>query len=277
MRKDVVKSEYEQLMRNIKKFEVLSKEEEYDLFIKFKNGDMNARDQIIKCNLRLVASIASYYASNADDASVLFQEGIFGLLRAMEKFDPSRNIKFSTYATSWIKETMYRYLLNDNYIKIPEWIVLLGKRVKRYSDYYYSMEGVYPTNELLSEKFNTSIKNIIIAKAIFNTPISVNNTCKLNNEEVDLRIEIPDKVNIETEATNNILKEEIFELLDNTLTVQEKQVIFKRFGLDDNKYLSVQETADSINLSFNKVITHEKNALRKIRKSGVERFKNYLS
>ena len=276
MKKDIVKEEFKQLLKDIRKYDVLTKEEEQKLFIAYNNGDKTARQKLINSNLRLVASNAFVHSVDDNERFVLFQEGVFGLIKAIEKFDISLDLKFSTYATPWIKQSMQRYMLNNNYKKIPEWMCILSKNIINYSNYYYSINGIYPTNEELSEHLKTPINNIITAKNVCTLPISINTPQNINSDDSSIFLDIPDYISVEKEATNNILKQELMQLLDNTLTELEKKIIIKRFGLNDNKYSSIKEIAKDINLNYNKVFTEEQNALRKIRKSDIKRFKDYL-
>jgi len=148
-------------LREISKFETLSREEEHELGIRARNGDQEAMNKLIRANLKFVVKIASRYQNRGLSLSELISEGNIGLIKAIEKFDPDKDIKLISYAIWWIRQRiMLAVSEKSSLIRVP-----LGKsssfhRIKATQDRIYTETGETPSNEELSEVMNIPKKSI---------------------------------------------------------------------------------------------------------------------
>ena len=134
LRSDAVQSPLETYLREINETPLLSAEEERQLAYRIEDGDSEARDRMVRANLRLVVNIARSYTGKGLGLQDLIEEGNLGLLRAVEGFDPSMNTRFSTYASYWIKQSIKRALVNTaKTIRIPAYMVELLAKWRRAS------------------------------------------------------------------------------------------------------------------------------------------------
>lgn len=136
---------------------ILTHEETCELFVKFAGGDMAARDKLVSSNQRLVWKIARGYQNRGIDVEDLVQEGLMGLMKATEKFDIKRGVKFSTYATWWIKQGIGRYITNNGpAIRIPAHVVGLSMRIRRATEEFKQEFGMDPMIPELAELVGAS-------------------------------------------------------------------------------------------------------------------------
>ena len=211
--------------------ELLTKGQEEELFEKIKNGDIEAKNEVITKNLRLVISEAKKYVGSGMDFLDLIQEGNIGLITAIEKFDIAKGCRFSTYATWWIKQAITRSILEKRRtVKIPAHQENRIKLLKDYNNEYYRDNGKYPTKEEIATYLHWD-KNVVentisMAKTkmvLLSTPISDDS----DDELVDF---IEDKDEID--ADKIIFSKQILEAIENSnLTEREKEILYLRFGI----------------------------------------------
>ena len=148
-------------LEEIQETKVLTTLEEKELFDRFNNGDFEARNKIIKHNLRLVISIAKKYSFNNISLLDLIQDGNIGLIKAIDRFDSSKGVKFSTYATFWIKEEILGSIA-DKYstVRLPQYVFDILNKVNEIKENYKAKHGVEITIEELSKKLNISIDSL---------------------------------------------------------------------------------------------------------------------
>ena len=176
-------------MKDIKDIQVPTAEEEYELCKKSSEGDINARNELVVKNLKLVVSIAKYYSKDRNEFLDLIQEGNLGLITATEKFDYKLGFRFSTYATWWIKQAITRYKSNNDLIRIPVHMKELMSKTNRIITKYVTVYNDEPSDEYLAEQLSTANKKITvetveaIKKNIYMNQISSLNT--LVSEEGD--------------------------------------------------------------------------------------------
>lgn len=215
--------------------ELLTKGQEEELFKKIKNGDIEAKNEVITKNLRLVISEAKKYVGSGMDFLDLIQEGNIGLITAIEKFDIAKGCRFSTYATWWIKQAITRSILEKRRtVKIPAHQENRIKLLKDYNNEYYRDNGKYPTKEEIATYLHWD-KNVVentisMAKTkmvLLSTPISDDS----DDELVDF---IEDKDEID--ADKIIFSKQILEAIENSnLTEREKEILYLRFGIYDGE------------------------------------------
>src|SRR5256714_12512371 len=161
-------SPLETYLRDINETPLLGAEEEKELAYRIEEGDTEARDHLVRANLRLVVNIARGYAGKGLGLEDLIAEGNLGLLRAVQGFDPTMNTRFSTYASYWIKQSIKRALVNTaKTIRIPAYMVELLAKWRRAAAQLQEQLGRAPTQEEVAKSLNLPKKKInIIKKAI---------------------------------------------------------------------------------------------------------------
>lgn len=264
----------ENYLRNIKRYKVLNRDEERNLITRAKQGDDLAKDQIICCNIRLVASIVlKHYRHREIPELDLIQEGTFGLIKALEKYDLNTNYKFSTYAYSWIKQFIDRFLLTKGRnIYIP---IKMQEKIKEYRKKELEFENKYkrkPTYEEISNITGYDQSTIQLIEA--NLSDSISYDAQINTDEDDSFLDLipdknktPDEIYLE-KSQKQILFKAIYEA---GLTAREKDVIQRRFGFN-GKIQTLESIGNIYGLSRERVRIIEKNALTKLQKY----FKKYV-
>lgn len=264
----------ENYLRNIKRYKVLNRDEERNLITRAKQGDDLAKDQIICCNIRLVASIVlKHYRHREIPELDLIQEGTFGLIKALEKYDLNTNYKFSTYAYSWIKQFIDRLLLTKGRnIYIP---IKMQEKIKEYRKKELEFENKYkrkPTCEEISNITGYDQSTIQLIEA--NLSDSISYDAQINTDEDDSFLDLipdknktPDEIYLE-KSQKQILFKAIYEA---GLTAREKDVIQRRFGFN-GKIQTLESIGNIYGLSRERVRIIEKNALTKLQKY----FKKYV-
>ena len=254
-------------LKEIGKIKLLKSEEEKQLgkLIKEKK-DIVAKRKLIQANLRLVVSIAKRYVGQGVLFMDLVQEGSIGLIRAAEKFDYSKNFKFSTYATGWIKQSIIRAIANHSKtIRIP---VHMADKIRKYKSAYVILSsdfGREPTEQELADFLCVSISKLQkIRNSIILEPMSLETSV---TDDLCLRDFIEDKScnNPEEQTKDTFLKLGIPELF-NVLTEREKSVITHRFGINFEKPKTLAEVGDMLGYSKERIRQIEENALTKMRR-----------
>lgn len=264
----------ENYLRNIKRYKVLNRDEERNLITRAKQGDDLAKDQIICCNIRLVASIVlKHYRHREIPELDLIQEGTFGLIKALEKYDLNTNYKFSTYAYSWIKQFIDRFLLTKGRnIYIP---IKMQQKIKEYRKKELEFENKYKRKPICEEISNiTGYDQSTIQLIEANLSDSISYDAQINTDEEDSFLDLipdknktPDEIYLE-KSQKQILFKAIYEA---GLTAREKDVIQRRFGFN-GKIQTLESIGNIYGLSRERVRIIEKNALTKLQKY----FKKYV-
>ena len=257
---DIVK-----LYLNNLNFSVLSEEEERNLFIKYREGDKNAKEQIIEHNLRLVVSIAKKYSNNREELLDLISEGNLGLLRAVDKFDLNKNCKFSTYATWWIKQAITRAI--DEKRRIVKLPVYFGQTILTYKRVRKQLEQILyeePSDDLIAEKMGISIEQLQFIKGYEHDVGSLNSYV---GEEDDAEIGdfVPSEEDaVETSVLDKIMIEGMYELLNLCSTNErDKDIMYKRFGIGgEEREHTLEETAQIYGITRERVRQIESKMLR---------------
>ena len=264
----------ENYLRNIKRYKVLNRDEERNLITRAKQGDDLAKDQIICCNIRLVASIVlKHYRYREIPELDLIQEGTFGLIKSLDKYDLNTNYKFSTYAYSWIKQFIDRFLLTKGRnIYIP---IKMQQKIKEYRKKELEFENKYkrkPTYEEISNITGYDQSTIQLIEA--NLSDSISYDAQINTDEDNSFLDlIPDKNKTPDEIyLEKSQKQILFKAINEAgLTAREKDVIQRRFGFN-GKIQTLESIGNIYGLSRERVRIIEKNALTKLQKY----FKRYV-
>ena len=266
-------------LREIGKMPVLKQKMELELARKVHKGDSKAKQDLIRHNLRLVVSIAKKYLNRGMSFLDLIQEGNLGLIKAIEKFDPERGYKLSTYATWWIRQAITRSLSDKSRtIRIPvhmvELLSKLKKTIKRLSEKY----GQSPTEEDIVREINIDVSKIKDILQIMETPISLNSPVNASGEEGNLEDFISDNENMTPECMANgmLLGMNINRAL-KCLTLKEAAVIRLRFGLDCGHERTLEEVGKILGVTRERIRQLEFRALKKLRQPGAcENLKDYF-
>ena len=260
-----------QYLRSLGNYEVLkSKDAEVELAKRVAEGDQDAVDELVQCNLKLVVSIAKHYTNRGMDILDLIQEGNLGLIKAINKFDYEKGFKFSTYATWWIRQAITRALADQaRTIRIPVHMVETINKISRAQRRLVQELNRDPTPEEISEFLNLpnlTPDKIREIQLIALDPVSLE---KPVGEEEDSHVGdfIVDKDNqLPNEYTNQVLKAERINLvLDQFLNEREARVIRLRYGLEDGRTHTLEEVGKEFQVTRERIRQIEGKALKKLR------------
>ncbi len=268
----------------IEHIQLLTPEEEISLSQKTHSGTTGseeARHKMIRSNLRLVIAIAKRYAHMGLAFSDLVEEGNIGLMRAVEKFDPKRGYRFSTYASWWIKQAMMRALSNQGKtIRIPVYMYDIISKWRRVRDALMQRLNRMPTRREIAKVLEIptakvkEVENIVNRPSSLNTPISLDGTAEL----IDM---IEDDVNRNPDSqVGEILKTERIGKLMAALDEREREILSRRFGLNEHSAHTLEEVASFFGVTRERIRQIEAVVLKKIRAQlslEGDQFENYLS
>lgn len=257
-------------LREIGKIPLLNAEEELALAQKVVAGDKRAKDKMAEANMRLVVSIAKRYSGRGLDFLDLIQEGHTGLLRAVEKFDPDKGFKFSTYATWWIRQAITRAIADQaRTIRIPVHMVETINKLLR-------------TQRRMTQELNREPSIDELAKELEMEPEKVEHVMKIKQDISSLDagvgrdgdedenvlgdfIEDEESATPEESAASQLLKEQVQSVLSN-LSDREQKIIRMRFGLDNGKSHTLEEVGQEFAVTRERIRQIEAKALAKLRK-----------
>lgn len=258
-------SPLETYLREINETPLLSAKEERELARGIGQGDVRARDHMVRANLRLVVNIARGYIGKGLGLQDLIEEGNLGLLRAVEGFDPEMGTRFSTYASYWIKQSIKRALINSaKTIRIPAYMVELLSKWRRASARLTEELGRSPTQEEVGRILGLPRKKLpIIKKAIqiYNSTPQSDQTdagWSLGEMVMDERLKAPDEELLDHDVLSTAL-----ELLEH-LDTREATVLRLRFGLGDTQAHTLKEIGAELGLTRERVRQIETEALAKL-------------
>ena len=257
-------------LREIGKIPLLSAEEEMDLARRIVEGDKKAKDKMAEANMRLVVSIAKRYSGRGLDFLDLIQEGNTGLLRAVEKFDPDKGFKFSTYATWWIRQAITRAIADQaRTIRIPVHMVETINKLLRTQRRMTQELNREPTIEELSKELDMEPEKIEYVIKIKQDISSLDAGVGRDGEDDDSVLQDfivdEDTVSPEDSASNQLLKEQVQEIL-SSLSDREQKIVRMRFGLDNGKNHTLEEVGQEFAVTRERIRQIEAKALAKLRK-----------
>ncbi len=244
---------------NTSEIKVLSEEEKNDLFIKLKNGNKNARDKLAEGNLKLVLSILKKYQNRCDNMDDLFQIGCVGLMKAIDNFDLSHNVKFSTYAVPLILGEIRRYLRDNSNLRISRSIKDLAYKILKLKEEYFMDAGKELTNEETAKKLGVDEIDVIIALDAMKDPVSMFEPIYNNGgETIYLEDQLESK---KDKSTNWDLVISLTDAIDD-LKGKERRIITDRYLFGKTQ----MEIAEEIGISQAQVSRLEKGGIENIKK-----------
>jgi len=266
-------------LREIGKIPLLTAEEELALAQRVVSGDKLAKDQMAEANMRLVVSIAKRYVGRGLDLLDLIQEGNTGLLRAVEKFDPDRGFKFSTYATWWIRQAITRAIADQaRTIRIPVHMVETINKLLRTQRRLTQELNREPTNDEIAAAMEMDVDKVEHIMKIKQDISSLDASVRDDEEDSVLGdfIEDEDAKTPTESASEQLLKEQVKQIL-GSLTEREQKILKLRFGLEDGKSHTLEEVGQEFSVTRERIRQIEAKALAKLRKhKDTRRLHEYL-
>jgi len=251
------------------------------LFLKYEKGNSEVINDILLINDQLVISIARKYYNKfieyieLDD---LIQEGRLGLYEAIIRFDVNKGYNFSTYATYWIRKNIQTYIFSNLRLgTISNYYILKALKMKQFIESYYLENNVYPTNEIISEKLDIPVGQIVDLRILLKNEQSLD--CLINNEEGEEMSSLLDILEscdcVEEKVMNDYLHRILIKIIDN-LNERDKFILLNRYGLLTGKTMTQEEIGEIFGSTRQSVYQLEKQALQKIKykclKNGLKDF-----
>jgi len=257
-------------MRQATRLPLLSPKAERALLERWARGDTSARERLVEANLRLVFSVARKYTRPGLSLSDLVQEGTIGLIRAIDKFDASRNVRLSTYAVWWIRHSIERFILDKGaVIRLPAHIAGQVQKIAKATDRLRREVGKEPSAEEVAEATGYSTVVVESAASLDRQPLSLD---QLVSEEQETRLsELVADSGVETaEAViERVAVEQDVRAALLDLEPREREILVLRFGLDGQPPRTLREVGGKVGLTSERVRQIERVAAQKLRRRGL--------
>ncbi|MBT3340707.1 MAG: sigma-70 family RNA polymerase sigma factor [Planctomycetes bacterium] len=257
----------ETYLREIDEVSLLTAEEEVTLGRLVQKGDADAREHMIRANLRLVVSVAKRFSNRGLALPDLIAEGNLGLLKAVEKFDPEAGFRFSTYATWWIQQTIRRSLINTvKTVRVPSYMVEILTKWNRATESLRSTLGRKPSNKEIADEVGLNDRSRKVVEQTLSsqsaaadiTAEGVRPPTQLSDTQFNYDRRQPDDIAIENDALQTL--KELLDLIDPL----EAQVVRLRYGLSGDRPSTLESIAQELNISRERVRQIEAATLRKL-------------
>jgi RNA polymerase primary sigma factor len=258
---------------------LLTPEEELELAERARNGDEEAKQKLVEANMRLVMNIAKHYRNALVPFEDLVQEGAIGLMNAVERYDPSKGYRFSTYATHWIRQAIGRAIDNKaKTVRIPAHVAELLRKMEKTREHLRRETGDEPSIEQLAKAMGVSAKKVMQLQQAAQEPLSLDmlvgeeEDTSLGSLIHDQNVRDPEEVMLEMER-----RKVLDQLLQEELTDRERQVIIRRLGYGDQEEQVLQEIGEALKISRERVRQIEAQAMRKLKDAAKRRgLREYL-
>ncbi|MGN1355358.1 MAG: RNA polymerase sporulation sigma factor SigG [Bacilli bacterium] len=244
---------------NTNEINVLSNEEMTELFKRLQENNEEARNLLVQGNLKLVLSILKKFINRTDNMDDLFQIGCIGLLKAIDNFDLSHEVKFSTYAVPMILGEVRRYIRDNNTIRVSRSLKDIAYKALKIKEKYLQDMGMEPSIDYVAEKLEISSNEIINALEALKEPVSIfEPVYNDGGDTIYLYDQIEDKQESSQDFSNRIALDEAMDMLDT----RERQILDNRFIIGKTQ----MEIADEIGISQAQVSRLEKRAIKQLKK-----------
>ena len=264
-RKDESESTFQTYLHEINKIDLLTADEEKELAGRIAKGDNDARERMIRANLRLVVNIAKSYAKKGLSLMDLIEEGNLGLLRAVQGFDPSQGNRFSTYGSWWIRQSIKRALVNKvKTIRIPAYMVELVARWKNASVDLTNRLNRPPTFEEIADELDLPPEKIHAIKRAIST-VSTGSQDTSDDRGLSLVDMLKDeKTKSPPEELFDSYEKDLIEQMLDAIDHREAQVLRMRFGIGDDGPMTLKQIGQRLDLTRERIRQIENEALRKL-------------
>ncbi len=252
-------------MNEVGRYPLLTKEQEVELAKRVERGDLEAKEQMINSNLRLVISIAKRYQGHGLSLLDLVQEGIIGLIRAVEKFDWRKGFKFSTYATWWIRQAVQRGVANKSReIRVPVHIVEREQRMSRAERDLAPKLGRMPTEEEVAQAARITVAQVAEVRAAARAVTSLDKPIAEESGTTFKELVAGEENEVDEAVTINLAQEALHDALDE-LPDRERKVLKLRYGLNGERApASLEEIGRQLGLTRERVRQIEAKALERL-------------
>jgi len=265
-------------LNQISKFPTLSQEEEKKLGERIQKGDRSAIKKLIEANLRFVVSYVKKYRGMGIGMFDLINEGNLGLIEATKRFDPSRNVKFISYAVWWIRQSVIHALTRySRAYPIPQKLSDKISKMKKKTAELKSDLGRDPMREEIAKRMGITNNEVEDLEILDEKNVSLSE--KYFDESIEMEDRIEDSLNpsVEYQIIKNSIRQQIREMIGE-LDEKEAVVIKLRFGLDDDRPRTLQEIGNMLNLSRERIRQIEQKAMRKLSRSQrLQQLRGYLN
>lgn len=260
----------DQYFQEIGKYELISSEEEIELAIKIRNGDMEAKDRLVRANLRFVVSVAKMYQNQGLSLGDLINEGNIGLVKAAQRFDETRGFKFISYAVWWVRQGIMSAIADQSrVVRLPlNRVGNLSRLSKVYRDLEQELERK-PTTEELAKILEVSADEVAYILQIAGRQISVDAPLSSGDENKSTLMDVLYNEELpmpDAELMHDSLKKEVENML-SMLDTREAEVIRLSFGIGSNQKATLEEIGERFNLTRERIRQIKEKALRKLRTS----------
>lgn len=260
----------DQYFQEIGKYELISSEEEIELAIKIRNGDMEAKDRLVRANLRFVVSVAKMYQNQGLSLGDLINEGNIGLVKAAQRFDETRGFKFISYAVWWVRQGIMSAIADQSrVVRLPlNRVGNLSRLSKVYRDLEQELERK-PTTEELAKILEISPDEVAYILQIAGRQVSVDAPLSSSDENKSTLMDILYNEELpmpDAELMHDSLKSEVENIL-SILDEREAEVIRLSFGIGSNQKATLEEIGERFNLTRERIRQIKEKALRKLKTS----------
>ncbi len=265
-------------LNQISRFPVYSEAEEKELGRRIQNGDRNAIEALVEANLRFVVSYVKKYRGMGLSLLDLINEGNLGLIEAAKRYDPSRNVRFISYAVWWIRQAVIHALTSSARIyNLPQKLSDQISLMKKKASLLKAELGREPTREEIAQSMGVSEDDVEDLEILAEKDVSLSDKRADSDLEVGGKIEDNASPTVEYQIVKSSIEHQIREILGE-LDEKEALVLKLRFGLDDDRPWTLQEIGERLNLTRERIRQIEQKAMRKLARShNLQQLRGYLN